>query len=106
MQEEAQALTFCTGLECSIYRKLRSGQKVDLIKCILNQAADPPSSFQADRILNGAVFVQMLPAKQLETGNPVELVFDEYRKDSKTATGEKMKKWATPKSLTKCIDSL
>ena len=42
--------------------KLRSGQKADHIKCILNQAADPPSNFQADAvILDGAVIVQMLP---------------------------------------------
>ncbi|XP_044175497.1 uncharacterized protein LOC122958628 [Acropora millepora] len=90
--------------------KLRSGQKADLIKCILNQAADPPSNFQADAvILDGAVIVQMLPVKtartfdeyfnaifapyvlhQLETANRVDLVFDEYRKDSlKAATREK-----------------
>ena len=90
--------------------KLRSGQKADLIKCILNQAEDPPSNFQADAvILDGAVIVQMLPVKtartfdeyfnaifvpyvlhQLETANRVDLVFDEYRKDSlKAATREK-----------------
>ena len=89
---------------------LRSGQKAGLIKCILNQAADPPSNFQADAvILDGAVIVQMLPVKtartfeeyfntifapyvlhQLETANRVDLVFDDYRKDSlKTSTREK-----------------
>ena len=52
--------------------KLRSGQKADLIKCILNQAADPSSNFQADAIiLDGAVIVQMLPVKTAQT-------FDEY----------------------------
>ena len=81
--------------------KLRSGQKADHIKCILNQAADPPSNFQADAvILDGAVIVQMLPVEtartfdeyfnaifapyvlhQMETANRVDLVFDEYRKD-------------------------
>ena len=77
--------------------KLRSGQKADLIKCILNQAADPPSNFQADAvILDCSVIVQMLTVKtartfdeyfnaifapyvlhQLETANRVDLVFDE-----------------------------
>ena len=48
--------------------KLRSGQKAGPIKCILNQAADPPSNFQADTvILDGAVIVQMLPVKTART---------------------------------------
>ena len=72
--------------------KLRSGQKADLIRCILNQAGDPPSNFQAEKTFDeyfNTIFAPYV-LHQLETANRVDLVFDEYRQDSlKAATREK-----------------
>jgi len=62
------------GLESEIICYIRSPTPApqDLFYAILNQAADPPSNFQADTvILDGAVIVQMLPVKTART-------FDEY----------------------------